>query len=66
MKVKTVMYFNSSKEDSVYNFKELCEENDFNPSEDAVNNSCYAGYEVGINVEWDLETGNCEFIKLSE
>lgn len=66
MKVRTTMYFHNSKEDSNYDFCELCKENGIKPTEEAESESCYAGYEVGVEVEWDLLTGKCEFIGLAK
>jgi hypothetical protein len=62
MKVKHTLYFHSDKSDVEYQFKELCEENGVIPSIDASENSRYAGYEVGVDVEWDLETGDCKIL----
>ena len=65
MKVKTKMYFHNSKEQSLDQFINLCEENGIKPTNEAEENACFAGYEIGVNVEWDLETGDCNFLKLS-
>jgi hypothetical protein len=62
MKVEGLMYFHNSKETSVDNFLEMCKNCNFKPSEKAIENAAYAGYEIGIKVQWDLKTGNCEFI----
>ena len=66
MKVKTKMYFHNSKEDCVYDFNELCDENDIKPTDEAEQEAAYAGYEVGVEVEWDLITGKCEILKLEK
>jgi len=62
MKVKSKMYFNKSKESSLDDFLTICEKNDFIPTEDAKYNACYAGYEISVDVEWDLETGDCKIL----
>lgn len=66
MKVKSKMYFHASKESSLDDFLTLCEEHGIDPSLEAQDNAMYAGYEVGVDVEWDLETGNCELVGLSK
>jgi len=64
MKVKDVIFFSNSKETSIDDFLEICEEKGFEPTDEAIKNAAYAGYEIGINVEWDLETGDCTFISM--
>jgi hypothetical protein len=66
MKVKYTLYFNSEKSDMEYQFLELCEHHGFTPSDEAIKNSAYVGYEIGVDVEWDLETGNCKILGISK
>jgi hypothetical protein len=62
MKVKDTLYFHSDKSEMRYQFSTLCEKYGVEPTEKALENSVYAGYEVGVDVEWDLETGDCKVL----
>ena len=62
MKVKRKMYFNNTKETSLDYFLEVCEEQFFEPSKEAQETAMFAGYEICVDVEWDLETGNCKIL----
>jgi hypothetical protein len=62
VKVKSKMYLHSSRESSVDDFFELCDKYGIEPTDDAIEIASYAGYEVCLDVEWDLDTGDCEII----
>jgi hypothetical protein len=65
MKVNYTLYFHSDESDMEYQFTELCKKYGVEPTEEVVRNATYAGYEVGIDVEWDLDTGDCKLLGLS-
>ncbi len=58
MKIKTTMYMNGSKEDSIEQFMSVCNKNKIDPSEEAIGNAMYGLMEVEISVEVDTDTGD--------
>ena len=64
MKVNSVLYFHGSKEEAIEVFERECENNNFSPPESAFSNAAYGMYEIAIEVEWDLKTGDCRYLGL--
>lgn len=66
MKIKTVMYAHGCKEDSCYHFEKICKENGIEPSEEAVDASMYALYEIALDMEFDTDTGESKILGCRE
>lgn len=66
MKIKTTMYVHGCKEDSLHHFLDLCEKNDIEPTREAEDMAMYALYEVGLEVEFDTDTGESKILGLKE
>lgn len=64
MKIKTIMYFHSTREDASDSFIDACKKHGIEPDNVAIDNSSSACYEVGIIVEFDTDTGESKELGL--
>lgn len=66
MKLKDTIYLTSQKELMMDKFNNICKENGIDITESSKILAGYACYEVGINVEWDTNTGKCKILGIEK
>lgn len=63
--MKFTIYVHQGKEESYANFKEACEEQgiDFESLPEKIqNDAMYIGYEIKLEIDFDLETGESKIL----